>query len=229
MEYTRSSTDGRNRAILLLGPTGSGKTPLGEIIRRRGLWGTPCLHFDFGENLRQVVEGDWVEGNWPDEPIGQEDREFLSELLRSGALLEDEQFPIARRILQAFLSRGGAEEDTWIVLNGLPRHAGQAREIDRILAVKVVVYLECSREMVRERIEADAGGDRAGRADDDLRSIGNKLAIFRQRTVPLVRHYLQQGARVETIGVTAEMTAERMWERLDRTTEAGNCSGQPFS
>ncbi len=217
MEYTRSSRGDRNRAILLLGPTGSGKTPLGAIIRQRGLWGTPCLHFDFGANLRQVVEGDWAGGNWPDELIGRADRELLWEVLRCGALLEDAQFPIARRILRAFMARGGAEEDTWIVLNGLPRHAGQAREINRILDIKVVVYLRCSSETVLARIGADFGGDRAGRADDDLQSVRRKLLIFEQRSAPLVQHYLRQGVSVETIQVTAGMTAERMWEMLDKT------------
>jgi hypothetical protein len=42
-------------ALLLLGPTGAGKTPLGDWLEAHGLWGRPCHHFDFGANLRAVV------------------------------------------------------------------------------------------------------------------------------------------------------------------------------
>ena len=53
-----SQPPSRRRAIVLLGPTGSGKTPLGDLIERCGLWGAPCLHFDFGACLRSIVEQD---------------------------------------------------------------------------------------------------------------------------------------------------------------------------
>ena len=42
-------------ALLLIGPTGSGKTPLGELLERSGLWGRPCRHFDFGERMRRIA------------------------------------------------------------------------------------------------------------------------------------------------------------------------------
>ena len=47
----------RHDAILLLGPTGSGKTPLGAALEEHGVCGRQCLHFDFGENLRACAEG----------------------------------------------------------------------------------------------------------------------------------------------------------------------------
>jgi len=55
MSDSRPLRTTRNPAVLLLGPTGAGKTPLGEMIEARGLWGMSCLHFDFGANLRAVV------------------------------------------------------------------------------------------------------------------------------------------------------------------------------
>ncbi|GAG42293.1 unnamed protein product, partial [marine sediment metagenome] len=72
---------------------GSGKTPLGEMLEQRGLWGTPCVHFDFGANLRDVAHR-----NRPEPRIGREEIDFLREVLRTGALLEDEHFPLARRV-----------------------------------------------------------------------------------------------------------------------------------
>lgn len=104
---------GRTPAVLLLGSTGSGKTPLGDLIERRGLRGVRCLHFDFGVNLRKIVDRD---------------------------------------------------------------------------------------------------------------SIGNKLAIFNQRTAPLLDYYAAQAARIETIEVTAGMTPQDVWRSLSGRQGAWNLS-----
>jgi len=197
-------------AFLLLGPTGSGKTPLGELIQERGLWQRPCTHFDFGDNLRRVVAE-----NRPDEMVSREDVEFLRQVLRSGALLENEDFPIAERVLRSFLRGRQAGSRTAVVLNGLPRHVGQAEAVDAIVTVEAVISLDCSPETVLERIRRDVGGDRAGRPDDDPQAIRNKLRIFHERTVPLVQHYRDLGRRIETVSVAAGMTAAEMWQMLD--------------
>jgi adenylate kinase len=202
-------TVNRHSAILLLGPTGSGKTPLGHVIEGEGLGGRRFVHFDFGENLRQIVAH-----NNPDEMISREDIDFLRGVLQSGVLLEDEQFPLANRIFRSFLARRMANESVWVVLNGLPRHVGQARGVDAILDVRGVVCLECSGDTIVRRLASNVGGDRAGRLDDDLDRVQTKLEIFRQRTAPLVDHYRRRGARIETIEVTADMTAKDVRGRL---------------
>ena len=207
-QFANSSPNG-NRAVLLLGPTGSGKTPLGRIIQQRGLWGADCLHFDFGANLREVVDR-----NRPDDLIGRADLDFLRRVLETGALLEDEQFPVAERILRRFMTARATNRRTQIILNGLPRHAGQARAIDGVLDVRALVHLECSRETVLQRIRSNVGRDRTGRKDDGPESVGDKLKTFAERTKPLLAYYRRRGARLETIHVTGTMTPEQMWESL---------------
>jgi adenylate kinase family enzyme len=201
----------RNPAVILVGPTGSGKTPLGDLIAARGLWQAECLHFDFGVNLRRLVEFDR-----PDRVFSRQDIDFLREVLQTGALLEDEHFPVAERILRSFLDRHGAGAETLVVLNGLPRHVGQAKRIDAILDVQAVVHLRCRGEVVRERIRENVGGDRSGREDDDLASIRRKLALFAERTAPLLDHYRGRGVRIEAIEVTGTMTPAEMWAALDQ-------------
>jgi adenylate kinase family enzyme len=197
----------RPDAILLLGPSGSGKTPLGRLLERDGLWGARCVHFDFGEQLRQAVEA------VPPPAFLQPDEvRFLREVLATGALLEDEQFPIAERILRAFLERAG---EAPVVLNGLPRHVGQARHVAPLVEVRTVVCLDCPAETVLERIGSNVGRDRTGRADDDLAAVRQKLATYAERTAPLVEHYRQRGVRVVTIPVGAADRPEDTWRRLD--------------
>jgi len=201
----------RNPAILLLGPTGSGKTPLGDLIQQRGLGGKAFWHFDFGANLRDAVRR-----NSPDELIGSNDILFLRGVLESGALLEDDDFPIAARVLASFMARRGADRQTDIVLNGLPRHVGQAGAITQMLDVRTVIRLQCSRETVISRISSNAGGDRTGREDDQRAAVDEKLAVFQRRTLPLVDYYRKENARIEIVEVTPPMSAGQMWDVLSR-------------
>ncbi|MCR4414869.1 MAG: nucleoside monophosphate kinase [Thermoguttaceae bacterium] len=197
----------RHAALLLIGPTGSGKTPLGDLLEARGLFGRRCLHFDFGAHLRRLVER-----AEPGPIVSREDLDFLGQVLKHGALLEDEHFPVAQRVLCEFLAERHADARTLVVLNGLPRHAGQAEAVGRIVEVQAVVSLECTAETVVERIERNAGGDRAGRPDDDLDSIRRKLRIFGERTAPLVDYYRRRGTPVVTVEVTATATPEEIFD-----------------
>lgn len=198
------------KAMLLIGPTGAGKTPLGELLAQRGL--PPklrCVHFDFGENLRRVASLPSSDGM-----VTQTDIDFIRQVLETGALLEDRDFPIAERILRDFLQRERADRETIVVLNGLPRHRGQAEAIKPILDVRFVTILRCDPQTVMQRIQANTGGDRTDRADDDMAAVKNKLRIFAERTEPLEQYYREQNTAVVDLRVSAEMTPEKMWEEL---------------
>jgi adenylate kinase len=204
-----------NRAILLIGPSGVGKTPLGEALERRGLLSARCLHFDFGAELRRAAAGR-APGFSGDEVA------HLAEVLRSGRLLEDRDFPIARRILDAFLAGRGCGPEDVCVLNGLPRHTGQARDLEAVLEVRLVVHLSCRPEVAWERIRTNAGGDRTGRADDDLDSVRRRLDLFAERAEPLIAHYRGRGTRVETVAVEASTATEDIRQRLESALALNN-------
>ncbi len=205
------SRPSRLDALVLLGPTASGKTPLGQWLELDGLCGRPCVHFDFGDQLRQIVARDC-----PDRIASRAEIAFLRGVLLHGDLLEDEHFPLARRILQAFLAQQSLSPQTQVVLNGLPRHAGQARALTSVVNVTAIVMLECSLEVVLARIVANTGGDRTHRTDDDALSVRRKLAIFRQRTEPLCQHYETQGARIVRLTVEADSTTESLYQALSQ-------------
>lgn len=202
-------------AVVLIGPTGSGKTPLGDLLerqglQRRGLRRRRCLHFDFGRELRRAAAG----------PAGTKltarEVAVVEAVLRDGALLEDEHFPIAAKVLDAFLAQRGAAADDLVVLNGLPRHPGQARDLEAIIRVRAVVELACGPDTVLHRIRADAGGDRAGRSDDDEQAIRNRLAVYAQRTAILLDHYRAEDVAIITIPVGPQTTAEDALDLLSR-------------
>jgi adenylate kinase family enzyme len=62
----------------------------------------------------------------------------------------------------------------------------------------------------------DTGRDRAGRADDGLEAIAGRLAIFTERTAPILEYYRERGVPVTTVRVTAKMTAGEMYDQVDR-------------
>ena len=192
-------------ALLLLGPTGSGKTPLGKWLEMRGIHGVECVHFDFGENLRETVALHTLKSS---------DVEFLKTILSSGALLEDSHFPIAERILRSFLVRRAVDGKKLVVLNGLPRHVGQAEAVESIVHVGRVVVLECSVATVMQRLQNNVGGDREGRSDDVAALVRKKLDDFEQRTMPMIEFYRRRGASIQQIEITPEMTAEDAARKL---------------
>ena len=133
-------------AILLLGPTGSGKTPLGDCLEQFPLWDRRCHHFDFGANLRAVVGGETAVS------FTAAEIRFLRRVLEEGALLEAEHFPLAARILDAFIARKNVQTADLLVLNGLPRHREQAKAMVCKVAVIAVVQLDCDARTVAERL-----------------------------------------------------------------------------
>lgn len=199
----------QHQGILLLGPTGSGKSPLGDRIEAAGLGERSFRHFDFGANLRRAVANEDARAGFSDRELA-----FLRSVLQTGALLEDDHFPLAERILKRFLETSCRENSADIVLNGLPRHVGQAEAVGRIVHVYTVVSLECSEEVVIARIGTNVGGDRAKRDDDGHDDIRRKLAIFAERTGPLVNHYRKAGSSIIHLPVTAEITPESAWSAL---------------
>lgn len=111
-------------AILLLGPTGTGKSPLGNQIEKNGLHGNRCVHFDFGHELRSIANSDQTP-----EGFHAADVSFIRDVLDKGLLLENEHFHIAEKIVLQFFRRNDFREDDILILNGLPRHASPAASV----------------------------------------------------------------------------------------------------
>ena len=194
---------------LLVGPTGSGKTPLGEELERRGFLGRRCVHFDFGADLRAIVAG-----REKANVLTATEFESVRTSLATGALFEDKDMPMIVKIVDRFAQERCLTADSLLVLNGLPRHRRQAEDLLGVVAVERVIRLEAPAAVIRERIRLDPGGDRSARIDDTLEEVEQRLAVFRERTFPLVSYYRERRALIVEIPVTASMTAAEAYQAL---------------
>jgi adenylate kinase len=199
----------RHDALLLLGPTGAGKSPLGNHLAQHGLAGRRCVHLDFGAGLRRAAASGGEFGGLTAAELG-----VVEVALQGGTLLEDAHFPIAAKIAAACLRVQGAQPADLVVLNGLPRHVGQADGVAEFFTVRTVVLLDCPADVVVARIAGNTGGDRMGRMDDARDAIHRKLDLFTARTAPLLDYYAEKGVRIRRLSVTVRGTSEEMAEQL---------------
>jgi adenylate kinase len=195
--------------MLLFGPAGSGKTPFGDLVEQRGLWCFRWVHFDFVAQISSIAADESLRG-----PFGHEQVALIYRLLVNEGPLEKEHFPLAERILRSFLAEHVPDQDTCVVLNGLPSHVHQTRAIDAIVEVHTVLCLRCTRETALNRVRSNVDCDLGVRCDGDPKLVAAKLEIFRERTKPIVQHYRSLDVPVRQIVVTAEMTPDDIWRIL---------------
>ena len=196
-------------SILLLGPTGVGKSPLGDAIADHGLFDRKCHHLDFGEELRNAVSNKEHSAAYSATEL-----DFIHSVLERGLLLENEHFLLAEKIISLFLDRVGFSQRNVLVLNGIPRHVGQAQDIETIADIHALIVLDCTTETVFCRILDNVGGDRIARVDDKKELIEKKLMIFRERTAPLIEYYARTGSFVYRLGISGITTTDQAYLQL---------------
>ncbi|MBF0431334.1 MAG: nucleoside monophosphate kinase [Fibrobacteria bacterium] len=197
------------KSILLLGPTSAGKTPLGELCTIRGIAGKNCYHFDFGEALRNICEG-----KSDNLSISNQESSFIKGVLDTGALLENEHFYLAEKIVKGFLSSWHVGKRDVFLLNGLPRHYGQAKDMESFYPIRKLIVLECTPEIILDRILLNTGGDRSNRSDDNIVLVRKKIKLYEERTLPLIEFYKHLNADIMRIQVGTDTTAEDMYQQL---------------
>ena len=175
--------------VLLLCPPGAGKGTQADRIAAR----FQLVHLATGNLLRANV----TDGT----PLGEVAQAYLD----SGELVPDEVVVamMLERLTQPDCKRG-------FLLDGFPRSVAQARALDRRLAglgapLDAAINLEVAEEELLHRL---AG---RGRADDNARTIRNRLQVFVSSTRPLLDYYGGQGV---LFGVAAVGTIDEVTERI---------------
>jgi adenylate kinase len=175
--------------VLLLGPPGAGKGTQADRIAAR----FQLVHLATGDLLRANV----ADGT----PLGEVAQAYLD----SGELVPDE---VVVAMMLERLTRPDCAHG--FLLDGFPRRVAQARALDRHLAelgtpLDAAINLEVAEEELLHRL---AG---RGRADDNARTIRNRLQVFASSTRPLLDYYGGQGL---LFSVAAVGTVDEVSERI---------------
>lgn len=163
--------------IIIFGGPGSGKGTQSEhIAKKYGL-----MHISTGEVLRDHIERGTDLGKVADSYISQ------------GMLIPDQ---LMLKVLDDVIERDKERAKAGVIFDGFPRTLVQAEQLDKMLREKGthisgVVGLEVADKTLVERMLNR--GKQTGRADDNERTIKNRIAVFHKQTAPLREYYLGSG------------------------------------
>ena len=157
------------KRLLFLGPPGAGKGTQASILCKNN----NLLHLSTGELLRAEVSAG--------SSLGKQ----AQLIINRGELVSDE---IVLSIVRKNLA---ISENGWL-LDGFPRNLVQAESLELLLEeiqqpIDAVLLLETNDEVLIKRML------QRGREDDNGEVIRNRLALYREKTAPLIDHYSQKG------------------------------------
>ncbi|MGH6692763.1 MAG: adenylate kinase [Gammaproteobacteria bacterium] len=164
--------------LVFLGAPGCGKGTQAERIAAR--LGIPAI--STGAMLRSAVAAGTALG------------ERVARIMTAGDLVDDRAMAevVRDRLVRPDARRG-------FILDGYPRTLVQAATLDDILAsvggpLDVVVRFEVLEgELIRRALAR-------GRADDGEEVVRTRLAVYREKTEPLIAHYRERGVLREIDG-----------------------------
>lgn len=176
--------------IILLGPPGAGKGTMAEYIEN----GFNLDHISTGDMLREEIKK------------GSELGKSAEKYMNKGELVPDK---VILGMIEMRLKEKAARHG--IMLDGFPRNLAQAKALDKIAEIDVVILLEATRELVIERalnrrVCAECGEvysaklhksktcDKCGgklikRDDDTEETINKRFDVFEESTAPLIDYY----------------------------------------
>ncbi len=161
--------------LILFGPPGSGKgTQSEKLIAAHKL-----VHLSTGDLLRNEIANQTE--------LGLKAKTIMDK----GELVSDEiVIGMIRNKITANLNSPG------FIFDGFPRTSAQAAALDTLLAesgksISLMVTLEVPDEEVIQRLIKR--GEQTGRTDDNVKTIENRLNVYKQQTQPVIEYYRKQG------------------------------------
>jgi adenylate kinase len=188
--------------IAFLGAPGSGK----GTQAKRLMADFAMVQISTGDLLRDAVASD--------SELGRRAKAAMD----AGELVSDE---IVLGIIRDRLRRD--DTDDGYILDGFPRNLSQAEALEGVLEqvdkpLDAVVLLDVDFDILMKRLTGrrtcsvtgqllnvyfssqaeldaciEAGGELIQRADDNAETIGNRLAVYREQTEPLIEYYANAG------------------------------------
>ena len=207
--------------LVIFGPPGAGKGTQARLLEER-------------HGITQISTGDILRAALEEEtPLGQKAKSYVE----SGELVPDE---LVRKLAEQAITDEGYDD---FVLDGYPRTQQQAEWLTKFLEeheapLDAVVSLEVPDEVLVRRLSRRRIHDETGetyhldhnpppddvdpdlivqRSDDELETVRNRLAVYREETEPLASYYEKQDALVSVDGVG---NIEEVFQRIERVLGA---------
>ena len=203
--------------ILILGAPGAGK-------------GTQSAKITEEFDVEHVTTGDALRSN-KEMDISEMDTEYDTpgEYMDQGELVPDE---VVNAIVDEALSQAGG-----FVLDGYPRNLEQAKELEDMTDLDIVLMLDVSEEELVHRLTGRRMDPETGdiyhveynppedpeveerlvqRDDDDEETVRERLSVYRENTEPVIEHYEEQGVLERVDG---EQAPDGVWEDVKATIE----------
>lgn len=185
--------------IVLFGPPGAGKGTQAEfLIKNFGL-----VHLSTGDLLREEIAAKSA--------LGLEAKTCIDK----GELVPDS---IVIGMIKSKIQAN--REAQGFIFDGFPRTVTQAEVLDEMLnsqmiPVSAMMCLEVPKELLIERLLNR--GLTSGRTDDqDASIIENRIAVYNEKTAPIINYYDKAGKYIAINGVgTIEEIAARLKEAVE--------------
>jgi adenylate kinase len=204
--------------IILLGSIGAGKGTQAKLLATK----FDIPHIATGDIFRTHIKNETE--------IGKK----VKSILDSGGYVDD------TLTVSIVSNRLAADCEKGFILDGFPRNENQAMELEKIIAIDKVIYINVHREIIIKRLTGriscincgamyhnqgnkpknentcDVCGDQLVQREDDKESVVKKrLEIFEEQTAPLVEYYESKGLLTEVDGIgTIEEIAARILKEV---------------
>lgn len=178
--------------MIFLGPPGSGKgTVASRLVASTGL-----THLSTGDMLREAMKNET--------PLGKEAKAFVE----AGELVPDS-------LIIGMVKERLETADGGIMFDGFPRTVEQAKALDEIASIDLVINLYTTVDVVIHRIGGrrlckgcgavysvhyydkdtceKCGGELYIRPDDTEETIRNRFEVYEKQTQPLIDYYRAKG------------------------------------
>ena len=208
--------------LLIIGPPGAGKgTQSSNIVDEYG--------------VEHITTGDALRAN-KDMDISDMDTEHDTPraYMEAGDLVPD-------AVVNAIVEEALTSADGF-VLDGYPRNLDQAKELEAMTDLDVILSLDVPREELIDRltgrrvcddcgtnyhVEFDqpeeegvcdgCGGELIQRDDDEEESVKNRLDVFHEQTAPVIEYYED---RDDFVAIDGEQTPDEVWADIKSTIDA---------